>query len=111
MTVLHGCMVRCSCLSPLPPCSALHRVVALWREDLARTNPKAAQSLADPADYENLFPDLQLSLKAEQFMKNERSRLRSAVEYQQVKVCHLSSSFSYIALLPVLEYQKCSWLK
>ena len=41
-------------------------MVQLWRKDLAKINPKAAESLADPAQYANLFPDMDLALKAEQ---------------------------------------------
>ena len=40
-------------------------MVQLWRKDLAKINPKAAESLADPAQYANLFPDMDLALKAE----------------------------------------------
>ena len=39
----------------------------LWREDLAGVNAKAAESLADPAQYPNLFPNLDLALHAEQY--------------------------------------------
>ena len=42
------------------------RVVGLWKEDLAKQNKKAADSLADPTEYENLFPEYQEALKAEQ---------------------------------------------
>ena len=42
-------------------------MVKLWREDLAHINPKAAESLADPAQYPNLFPNLDLALHAEQY--------------------------------------------
>jgi hypothetical protein len=38
----------------------------LWKEDLAKDNKKAANSLADPTEYENLFPEFQEALKAEQ---------------------------------------------
>lgn len=31
-------------------------VVELWKEKLSQTNEKAGQSLADPKQYENLFP-------------------------------------------------------
>jgi hypothetical protein len=34
----------------------------LWKEDLQKQNPKAAESLADPAEYPNLFPELQQEL-------------------------------------------------
>jgi coatomer subunit beta' len=31
-----------------------------WKKDLASVNPKAADALADPQDYPNLFPGLQV---------------------------------------------------
>ncbi|GMH35365.1 hypothetical protein BSKO_03233 [Bryopsis sp. KO-2023] len=43
----------------------MSRVVKLWRDDLKKINPKAAESLADPEEYPNLFPDLELALQAE----------------------------------------------
>lgn len=73
---------RKSAQAPVPPgataaCSgrtvacphAVHalQVVKLWREDLASINAKAAESLADPAQYPNLFPNLDLALHAEQY--------------------------------------------
>ena len=42
------------------------QVVQLWRKELSKINPKAAESLADPAQYKNLFPNIDLALKAEQ---------------------------------------------
>lgn len=33
-----------------------------WKKDLASVNPKAADALADPEDYPNLFPGLQVRL-------------------------------------------------
>jgi coatomer subunit beta' len=59
-------------------------VVGLWKEKLAATNQKAAQSLADPAEYENLFPGLQEAVRAEQLLKNERSRLLPASAFPSV---------------------------
>lgn len=41
------------------------QIVHLWREDLRKINPKAAEALADPAQYSNLFPNLDLALQAE----------------------------------------------
>lgn len=35
-------------------------MVKLWRADLSAINEKAANSLADPAEYDNLFPDFEL---------------------------------------------------
>lgn len=43
------------------------QVVKLWREDLSKINAKAAESLADPAKYPNLFPNFDLALHAEQY--------------------------------------------
>ena len=42
------------------------RIVKLWKEDLGKINKKAADSLADPSEYENLFPEFQEALQAEQ---------------------------------------------
>lgn len=62
------------------------RVVTLWRESLAKKNQKAAQSLANPSEYENLFPGLQDSLKTEQFLKEQYRQRISAVNYPSVTV-------------------------
>ena len=48
--------------------SEISRVVALWRVQLGKVNEKAGQSLADPADYPNLFDGLELALKAEAWL-------------------------------------------
>lgn len=45
--------------------SQVPRIVQLWKEDLAKTNKKAADSLADPTQYSNLFPDIQEAISAE----------------------------------------------
>ena len=71
-------MILYVCL--LPSC----RVVELWREDLAKTNAKAAQSLADPTEYENLFPELKQALQAEEFLK--RGSLLPAATFTSVPV-------------------------
>lgn len=41
------------------------QVVGLWREDLRKVNPKAAEALADPSQYANLFPNMAEALQAE----------------------------------------------
>eukprot|EP00899_Mesostigma_viride_P001865 jgi/Mesvir1/1167/Mv17669-RA.1 len=53
--------------------SRVSAVVALWRKDLQKVNAKAAESLADPAEYPNLFPDLDLARKAEEMFKKKRN--------------------------------------
>lgn len=42
------------------------QMVKLWREDLGKVNQKAAEALADPAQYKNLFPNMDAALQAEQ---------------------------------------------
>lgn len=58
--------------------SEISRVVSLWKGQVAQTSKKSADSLADPADYENLFPGLRDSVKAEQFLKPQRDRVLPA---------------------------------
>lgn len=40
----------------------------LWKTELGKINEKAGQSLADPMQYENLFPGFQDALKTQQFL-------------------------------------------
>ena len=63
-----------------------YRVVTLWKEDLTKTNSKAAQSLADPMQYENLFPELKQALQAEEALKGERGCLLPAARFPAVPV-------------------------
>ncbi|XP_008431936.1 coatomer subunit beta' [Poecilia reticulata] len=49
--------------------SQVSRVVKLWRESLAKVNQKAAESLADPTEYENLFPGLREAFAAEHYLR------------------------------------------
>ena len=65
----------------------LYSVVGLWREELAKSNAKAAQSLADPTEYENLFPELKQALEAEECLKRERVSLLPAASYPTEQVC------------------------
>ena len=43
--------------------SAMGRLVALWKKDLATVSTKASQALADPVEYPNMFDDLDWALK------------------------------------------------
>lgn len=45
--------------------SLLSDILARWQSSLRSSNPRAADSLADPASYPNLFPEFDLSLEAE----------------------------------------------
>lgn len=64
----------------------LYRVVQLWRENLGSVNNKAANSLADPEEYENLFPGFVEAQKTEQFLRPQRKSLIPANKYPQVPV-------------------------
>lgn len=55
--------------------SKISYVVSLWRNELAKINEKAGQSLADPEQYENLFPGLNDALKTEQFLLTQQRTL------------------------------------
>ncbi|KAK9848483.1 hypothetical protein WJX84_008248 [Apatococcus fuscideae] len=52
----------------------ISEVVQLWRKELCKINPKAAESLADPAQYKNLFPNIDLALQAEQDQAQKRAK-------------------------------------
>lgn len=64
----------------------IFRVVKLWRENLSKVNQKAAESLADPTEYENLFPGLKEAFVAEEYVKQNLADLRPAREYPLVTV-------------------------
>ena len=52
--------------------SRVSDVVALWKTDLKTINQKAAESLADPKEYPNMFPNWDLALLAEEKEKGSR---------------------------------------
>jgi len=68
--------------------SEISRVVALWRVQLGKVNEKAGQSLADPADYSNLFPDYEASLKAQQMLARERANVIPAADFKEILPNH-----------------------
>ncbi|CAD6997034.1 coatomer subunit beta' [Ceratitis capitata] len=77
--------------------SQMSRVVELWREELAKFNEKAGQSLADPAKYENLFPGFGEALRVEEFLQktteeklpaSAASKLPLNIERQPIEEMH-----------------------
>ena len=64
--------------------SQVSRVIKLWKEG---QHDKTTQALADPADYDNLFPGFQESLKAEQFARLKQASLKKipAKQYPVLK--------------------------
>eukprot|EP01038_Epipyxis_sp_PR26KG_P006138 gene6138-8463_t len=65
--------------------SEISRVLELWRADLKQINEKAAEALADPVKYPNLFPDLSWALKVEAMYKTARHNLVLATSYPSAK--------------------------
>ncbi|XP_054723426.1 LOW QUALITY PROTEIN: coatomer subunit beta'-like, partial [Uloborus diversus] len=88
--------------------SQVSRVVKLWKESLKKVNEKASTALADPDEYENLFPALNEAVKAEQFLKQSQVR-QPASSYpsttsnyernpvEEMKEAEASGKFVYIA--------------
>lgn len=52
--------------------SKMTETINLWRDELAKHNEKAGQSLADPEKYENLFPGYTEALRLEKYLEKER---------------------------------------
>lgn len=95
--------------------SQTSKVVGLWRESLSKVNSKAASSLADPTEYENLFPGLGEAFRAEQMLRKERGTPIPARDYSKVKpnsernvteeliAAEESGTFVYVADEPTAE--------
>jgi coatomer subunit beta' len=60
-------------------------VLALWKNDLKAVDEKAADALADPAKYPNLFPDLDVALKVEKMFLMGRDVHVPASSYPTAK--------------------------
>jgi len=63
--------------------SKMSEMVSLWKESLASVNAKAADSIADPLDYPNLFDGLEYALKAETWLKGHQLQQASATVYPE----------------------------
>ncbi|XP_041479465.1 coatomer subunit beta'-like isoform X1 [Lytechinus variegatus] len=55
--------------------SKISEVVQAWKESLKKVNTKAADALADPTQYENLFTGLKETAQAEEFLKTRRTTI------------------------------------
>lgn len=86
-----------SCITHFP-----FRVVKLWKESLSKVNQKAADALADPIQYSNLFPGLQQALQAEQYLKETHVRVRPAAEYPLIMVSksHRNLNKLFVSFIP-----------
>ncbi|GIX79870.1 coatomer subunit beta' [Caerostris extrusa] len=54
------------------------QIVKLWKENFKKVNEKAALALADPEEYENLFPGFNAAVKTEQFLRQNQARQPAA---------------------------------
>ncbi|OEL22968.1 Coatomer subunit beta'-2 [Dichanthelium oligosanthes] len=61
--------------------SKVSDIVSIWKKDLQKVNSKAAESLADPAEYPNLFEDWQVALSVEATLASKRGVYPPAEEY------------------------------
>ncbi|XP_069831669.1 coatomer subunit beta' [Dendropsophus ebraccatus] len=92
--------------------SQVSRVVKLWKENLSKINQKAADSLADPTEYENLFPGLKEAFVGEQYLKQKGSMLRPGSQYRHVtpneerNVLEEAKGFEYSEEAPIAEDEK-----
>lgn len=66
--------------------SMISSVLELWRADLKQINEKAAEALADPAKYPNLFPDLEWALKVEDIFSKARDAYVPALSYPTARL-------------------------
>jgi len=66
--------------------SKIPEVLDLWKEDLKKVSAKAAEALADPAEYPELFPNLKVAVDVEKWLANATGGfLRNAEDYEDVK--------------------------
>eukprot|EP00698_Gefionella_okellyi_P014406 TRINITY_DN4000_c0_g1_i1.p1 TRINITY_DN4000_c0_g1~~TRINITY_DN4000_c0_g1_i1.p1 ORF type:complete len:1006 (-),score=194.58 TRINITY_DN4000_c0_g1_i1:214-3231(-) len=62
--------------------SRISDVVKVWRESLLKVNPRAAEAIADPVDYPNLFSDIDVALVAEKILASQPSKF-AADSYEE----------------------------
>lgn len=88
--------------------SQISRVVGLWKTSLSQVNAKAGQSLADPAQYDNLFPGLMDAMKTEQFLAQRRQVVPASAStavpsnwerrpVEEMKAAEQQGQFQYVA--------------
>lgn len=88
--------------------SKISYVVQLWRNELTKINEKAGQSLADPDQYENLFPGLHDSLKAEQYLQKTKVIIPAAMAKNVCAMNLLLLLYSFIFFV-ITEYASRSF--
>ncbi|KAJ8539274.1 hypothetical protein K7X08_013526 [Anisodus acutangulus] len=61
--------------------SKVPEIVSIWRKDLSKVNQKAAEALADPEEYPNLFEHWQIAHAVEARVAEERGVYPAAADY------------------------------
>lgn len=77
--------------------SRMTDIVKLWQSDLRKINPKAAESLANPDEFPNLFPHIHEALVAEKALSKERGTLLPALKYGDVEGSNLRDVLAAVA--------------
>lgn len=72
------------------------RVSKLWKESVAENHPKLAATLADPAEYDNLFPGLKESETTEKYLTQERKRRLPARAFPTLTVSAQCRTHAYL---------------
>jgi coatomer subunit beta' len=81
-------------------------MLRLWQKDLREVNVKAAESLASPEEYPNLFPDWDVALKVEQEQMAVRAAgARLARVYVSMEEAVSRDLISQVRFLPDISSQ------
>lgn len=65
--------------------SKTRSILAQWRENLAKVSAKAAEALADPEQYPDVFPDFKLGIQAEAMLDQKMKGLAPAKAYPRLR--------------------------
>ena len=79
--------------------SRMAEVVGLWKASLKEVNAKAAESIADPLDYPNLFDGLDLALTAEEWLKGHVLQEQPASIYPEHALDNESDLLEHMRLI------------
>jgi len=77
-------------------------MVQLWREQLRAVNPKAAESIANPLDYPNLFDGQEFAVKAEEWVQAHGLHGAAASLYLEHAADNESDLIEHMKLLAVV---------
>jgi coatomer subunit beta' len=67
--------------------ASVSTIVARWKAELSETNAKAAEALADPLEFSNLFPDFEWALAAEKQWGGAAAQRKGSSSFVVVCFC------------------------